>query len=121
MEVYFEDITSQLSNAEIFLSGLFINAHAGFDSQKFREIFSNKEIIANICPNKRNGQDNEDEYFDEQLYKERYAIERTNAWLGRFRSLLNRFDTVPSSWMAWNFIAFIVIGLKKFYKTKKSR
>ncbi|MGL5276836.1 MAG: IS5/IS1182 family transposase, partial [Myroides sp.] len=42
-------------------------------------------------------------------------------WLDSFRSLLNRFDTTLSSWMAWNFIAFIVIGLKKFQKTKKSR
>ncbi|AJH15270.1 transposase [Myroides profundi] len=50
---------------------MFINAD--FDSQKLKKI-SDKEIIDNICPNKRNGQDNEDDYFDEQLYKERYAI-----------------------------------------------
>ncbi len=121
IEIYFEDITNQLTDAEISISGLFINADAGFDSQKLRKILTDKEIIANICPNKRNGQNNEDDYFDEKLYKERYAIERTNAWLDSFRSLLNRFDTTLSNWMAWNFIAFIVIGLKKFYKTKKSR
>lgn len=85
------------------------------------KIFSDKEIIANICPNKRNGQNKEDDYFDEQLYKERYTIDRTNAWIDNFRSLLNRFDTTLSSWMAWYFMAFIVIGLKKFQKTKKLR
>lgn len=69
---------------------MFINAD--FDSQKLKKI-SDKEIITNICPNKRNGQDNEDDYFDEQLYKERYAIVRTNTWLDDFCSLLNRFDT----------------------------
>jgi len=37
--------------------------------------------------------------IDEQLYKERYAIERTNAWLDSFRSLLHRFDTILYSWM----------------------
>ena len=37
IEVYFEDITNQLTNAEISLSGLFINADAGFASQKFRK------------------------------------------------------------------------------------
>ena len=114
--IYFEDITYQLTNTEIPLSGLFINTDSVFDSQKLMKILNDKEIIANICPNKRNGQDNEENYFDEQLYKQRYAIERTNAWLDSFRSLLNRFDTTISSWMAWNFIAFIVIGLKKFYK-----
>ncbi|MCC9044245.1 transposase [Myroides sp. M-43] len=86
-EICFEDITNQLTKAEIPLSGLFINADAGFDSQKLRKIF----------------------------------IVRTNARVDSFRSLLNRFDTTLSSWMAWNFLAFIVIGLKKFKKTKKSR
>lgn len=80
IEIYFEDITSQLTNTEISLSGLSINADACFDSKKLITIFSDKEIIANICPNKRNGQDNEDNYFDVQLYNEIYAIERTNAW-----------------------------------------
>ncbi len=98
--IYFEDITYQLTNTEIPLSGLFINTDSVFDSQKLMKILNDKEIIANICPNKRNGQDNEENYFDEQLYKQRYAIERTNAWLDSFRSLLNRFDTTISSWMA---------------------
>ncbi|HCE54338.1 MAG TPA: IS5/IS1182 family transposase, partial [Lutibacter sp.] len=55
------------------------------------------------------------------LYKERYSIERTNAWMDSFRSLLNRFDTTLTSWKGFNFLAFIVIGLKKFTRIKKSR
>jgi hypothetical protein len=42
IEVYFEDITSQLIDAEISLSGLFINADAGFDSQKLRKILTDR-------------------------------------------------------------------------------
>jgi len=53
--------------------------------------------------------------------KNRYSIERTNAWMDSFRSLLNRFDTTVSSWKGFNFLAFIVIGLKRFLKLKKSR
>ncbi|TCI84359.1 IS5/IS1182 family transposase, partial [Tenacibaculum sp. M341] len=37
------------------------------------------------------------------------------------RSLLNRFDTTITSWKGFNFLAFIVIGLKKFHKIEKSR
>jgi len=37
-----------------------------------------------------------DDYFDEKLYADRYSIKRTNAWMDRFRSLLNRFDTTLS-------------------------
>jgi len=84
-------------------------------------MFYHKDIVANIYPSKRNKQNNEEDYFDEKLYKERYAIERTNAWLDSFRSLLNRFDITVSSWSAWNFLAFIVLALNKFKKSQKSR
>jgi hypothetical protein len=43
IKVHFEDITSQLTNSGIPVSELVINAD--FDSQKFRKIFSDKEII----------------------------------------------------------------------------
>ncbi|SFW40773.1 Transposase DDE domain-containing protein, partial [Sinomicrobium oceani] len=57
----------------------------------------------------------------EKLYEERYAIERTNAWMDSYRSLLNRFDTTTTSWKGFNYLAFIAIALKKFYKPKKFR
>lgn len=119
VESYFDQITQTLEKANIAIEGLFVNADAGFDSGNFRKHCESKDIIPNIAFNKRNGKDMEDCYFDEILYRERYAIERTNAWLDSFRSLLNRFDTTVSSWKSFNYIAFMVIALKKFYKTKK--
>ena len=50
---------------------------------------------------------------------ERYSIERTNAWMDSFRTLLNRFDTTVSSWMAWNYLAFAVLLLKKISRKQK--
>ena len=47
------------------------------------------------------------------FYNKRYKIERTNAWMDSFRSLLNRFDTIVASWIGFNYLAFIVIALKK--------
>jgi len=52
-------------------------------------------------------------YFDQDLYDERYAVERTNAWMDSFRSLLNRFDTTVESWKVFNYLAFFVRALKK--------
>ena len=51
----------------------------------------------------------EEEFLDELLYKERYSIERTNAWMDSYRSVLNRFDTTLASWKGWNYVAFILI------------
>jgi hypothetical protein len=55
------------------------------------------------------------------LYKERYSIERTNAWMDSFRSILNRFDVTLTSWESFNYIAFMVILLKKINRKKKSK
>src|SRR5690606_12777191 len=119
IEVQFEEVTSTLEKADISVKGLFMNADAGFDSKEFRNCCEKKEINANICFNKRNGESSDrDEYFDQELYDERYSIERTNAWMDSFRSLLNRFDKTVTSWLGFNYLAFMVIALKKF-KTKK--
>ncbi|MGI9583361.1 hypothetical protein ACR1PO_19350 [Chryseobacterium sp. RRHN12] len=111
--MYFDKITQTLKKADIAIEGLFINADAGFDAQGFRKHYESKNIIANIAFNKRNGSDTDNFYFDEILYHQGYAIERTNAGLDSFRSLLNRFDTV-SSWKSFNYSAFMVITSKKF-------
>ena len=48
-------------------------------------------VFPNVDFNYRNG-DNNNEYYmlDELLYKERFTIERTNAWMDSFRTILNR-------------------------------
>ena len=71
--------------------------------------------------NKRRGMRRDDELLDELLYKERYSIERTNVCMDSYRSVLNRFDTTQTSWKGWNYIAFILISLKKIRKREKSR
>lgn len=121
IEVQFEVVTATLEQADITVDGLFLNADAGFDSKDFRKACAKKDINANICFNKRNGDTDRDEYFDKELYDERYAVERTNAWMDSFRSLLNRFDTTVESWKGFNYLAFIVIALKKFKKKKKKK
>ena len=118
IEVQFEIVTGTLELANIPVEGLFLNAYVGFDSKEFRLCCEKKEINANICFNKRNGNTNRDEYFDQLLYNERYEIERTNAWMDSFRSLLNRFDTTIASWLGFNYLAFKIIVFKKFNKIK---
>jgi hypothetical protein len=117
-----DEMFNLVENANISLDGLFINADPGFDAKVFRLACYEKGIFANVGFNPRNGENNEYEYLlDEELYKERYSIERTNAWMDSFRSLLNRFDVTVSSWIGFNYIAFMVILLKKLMKKNKFR
>lgn len=115
------ELFTTLNLSDINTNGLFINADAGFDSKEFRNTCIKYGIFPNVDFNVRNGDIDNDILLDELLYKERYSIERTNAWLDSFRTLLNRFDTTISSWKSFNYIAFMVILLKKIERTKKSR
>lgn len=119
IEVQFEIVTATLEKADIRVDGLFMNADAGFDSRDFRRFCGVKEISANICFNERGGDVDRYDYFDQGLYDQRYAIERTNAWMDSYRSLLNRFDTTVASWKGFNFLAFIVIAIKKILKKRR--
>jgi hypothetical protein len=51
--------------------------------------------------------------FDEMLYKCRFVVERTNAWLDAIKAVLIRFETNSKHWKALNLLAFSVILLRK--------
>ncbi len=112
-----DEFVTQLSDASIAVDGLFCDLDAGFDGKKLRRVLISHGIAPNVCPNPRNGgKSKEDWLFDEEMYKERWKIERTNAWMDGFKAVLNRFDYTVSSRKGWNFLAFIVISLKKIHK-----
>ena len=102
--------TIQTSN--ILTQGLFLNADAGFDTSDFRSYCYSNEIIDNIDQNKRNGSTS-GHIFDDLLYKRRFVIERTNAWLDAFKAILIRFETNKIHWKALNLLAFCVILLRQ--------
>lgn len=110
-----------LKSANIAIDGLFANADGGFDCRDFRNSCLQEGVFPNVAFNERNGEREEDDMLDELLYKERYSIERTNAWMDSYRTILNRFDRTVSSWSAWNYIAFMSIFIKKINKKQKSR
>ena len=114
-----DELAEQIRECGLRTDGLFNNANAGFDAKTFRLALESHEIIANVCPNRRNGEPIEDYLFDVEHYKERFVIERTNAWMDGFCSILTRFDTTVSSWKGWNYLAFAVVFLKKIHKSQK--
>jgi transposase len=116
IEQLFEELCKVLQEADVDLSGVFINADSGFDAQTLREKCSEKQIEANIDINERNNKEQLPDkyvYFDELLYKRRFVIERMNAWIDSFKALLIRFETTTKAWRALHFLAFAVILCRK--------
>ena len=83
-----------------------------------RDCLDRNGVVANICISKRRTEIDHI-FIDEELYAERYSVERTNAWMDSYRTLLNRFDTTVSSWESWNYLAFAVLLLKKISRKRK--
>lgn len=111
-------LIEQLSVSNIRVDGLFINADAGFDSQEFREACQQVGIQVNIPRNYRNASHlvDDETLFDELMYEQRYAVERTNAWQDSYRTLLIRQDTSNSSWTAWHHLFCIHQWTKQLEK-----
>lgn len=108
-------IMADLNAATIDHEGLFMNADAGFDSREFREYCEANGLIPNFDLNKRNSKDPDehDYYFDDELYKERFAVERTNAWIDGFKGLLVRYEVKAINWLSLHYLAFSIILLRK--------
>ena len=115
IETSFGELCQMLEEAHISLEGLFLNADSGFDAKVLRDECFRRGIEANIAlnPRSRKSPAAEELYLDTELYRERTAIERTNAWLDSFKTLLVRFETTTENWLAFHFLAFIVLLLRK--------
>lgn len=126
IQALFEQLCSILKEADISLEGLLLNADPGFDSEILKQVCDKHNIIANIKPNMRNSsKQNKEPYesgtyiFDEELYKERYVIERANAWIDSLKALLIRFEYKTINWMSLHFMAFAAIFIRKIFKEPK--
>lgn len=117
IENFFTKMIEDLKASEIKVNDLFLNADAGFDSQGFRDLCFSNDIIANIDFNKRNSKNTDNQALkDDELYKERFSVERTNAWIDAFKALLVRFETKSQTWMSLHYLAFSLILIR--YQTK---
>lgn len=91
-----------VERASISVDGLFLNADSGFDIQDFRSYcYANGNTFESQT------------VFDDLLYKTHFVIERRNAWLDAFKTVLVRFDTNQFHWKALNLLAFTMILLRK--------
>jgi transposase len=50
--------------------------------------------------------------FNAEIYKHRFASERTFAWIDKFKALLVRFERKDAYFLGAHFIAFAMINLR---------
>jgi len=113
IEASVSEMLKDCQAAHINTSHLFMNADAGFDSHLFRKFCYQNDLIANIDFNKRNAKNTDRNYlFDSLLYKHRFVVERTNAWIDAYKALIIRFETRIDTWSSLHYLAFCLILIK---------
>ena len=113
IEIFFTKMLMDLENAQISANGLFLNADAGFDGEALRKVCWSKDIIANIDFNKRNTKNTDNQpLLDDLLYKERFSVERTNAWIDAFKALMIRVETKAQTWLSLHYLVFALIIIR---------
>ncbi len=71
--------------------------------------------MGNIPKNPRNGEGSDEDFFifDEKLYKNRFKIERSFAWIDGFKGLIMRYETLNTTWQAMLYLGLIANFIEK--------
>lgn len=85
-------------------------ADKGYDSDPLRKALRNRSIRP-VIPFRRNRRPRPGPKPDLSLYRERWRIERSFAWLGNYRRLLIRWERNASTYLAFLLIACAMITL----------
>jgi transposase len=102
-----------MEQASLPVDGILLNADAGFDSKALHGAPQSHGFVTNIAVNKRDGERERGYVFDKQLYKERFKVERTNAWFDAYRAVKTRTDKLKQTWLASQYLAACCIILHK--------
>lgn len=97
------------------LQGSYFNADAAFDTKEARKICFMHGLIPNMPENKRNrkaAKRGRKRVFQPAVYQKRFVIERTFAWIDKFKRLLVRFERRDAYFLGAHFIAFALINLR---------
>lgn len=115
IEAWFGERCALLEEAQSTRDGLFLNAASGFDASSLCDDCFRRGSEATSAHNPRSGKNEQadDLYFDDELYRQRPAIERTNTWLDGFKTLLVRYEIRVENWLAFHFLAFALLLLRK--------
>ena len=113
-----------MSNAELLgldINNSYITLDAGFDSEGNKINIRFNNLIPVIKPNPR-GCKQEKRYalLDtfkpfEDIYKERYKIERCFAWQDKYRKLVIRYEQLKCIHLGFKYLAYAMINFREIF------
>jgi len=103
------------------LEGSYLNLDAGFDSDYNKDIIHLAKMKPNIKVNPRGTKDQDKlqrryDDFNEDIYKQRFTIERTFAWQDTYRKVATSYDRLETIRLGWKLLSYTMINLRVFFK-----
>lgn len=116
-----DDLADMADLIGLDLKGSYLTLDSGFHSQYNERRIRQIKMIPVIKPNRRrikNEKKLEELYenFNEQVYKQRIAVERTFAWQDKYRKLVIRYEKLESTHLGFRYLAYSMINLRVFFK-----
>ena len=110
---------------ELDIEGAYLTLDSGFDSEANRVTIRGQGLIPVIHPIRRNTytQERIDQIFTEfepyrDIYKQRFAIERSFAWEDVYRKLVIRYERLQCTHLGFKYLAYSLVNLRWFMGKK---
>jgi len=121
-KLFYESFTNLLEIAEALeleIKNSHLTLDSGFDNLETKSEIVFRELIPVIKPNPRGMKDREKiqkilEEFElvENIYKERYKIERCFAWEDTYRKLAVRYEKRQDTFLGFRYLAYSMINFR---------
>lgn len=119
-----DQLTDLASLISMDLQGSYLTLDSGFYSDYNRRLIASHGMIPVIKPNRGPTKDEkkiEAMYadFNEQIYKQRFTIERTFAWQDTYRKLSVSYERLSATRLGFKYLGYSLINLRVFIRNLK--
>ena len=101
----------------IDLSESALTLDSGFDSKANHNLIKEQGLIPVIYPNRRNAKEpiviaRKFRWFNKEIYKDRYKVERTFGWQDTYRRLALSYDKLKETRLGFRYLAYSMINFR---------
>lgn len=104
------------------IHGSYVTLDSGFDSEVNRELIRSYGLVPVIKPNhrgtkntKKREERNETFREVEDIYKERFAVERSFAWQDTYRKLVIRYEKLQCTFLGFRHLAYSMMNFREIF------
>ena len=113
----FSDIIAFSKRIGMDLSGSALTLDSGFDSKVNHQLIREQGLIPVIYPNRRNAKEpiviaRKFRWFNKEIYKDRYKVERTFGWQDTYRKLALSYDKLKETRLGFRHLAYSMINFR---------